>query len=97
MLDILLDAITFEPLIANGDFVTGESTLQHQYLLLWSEKGDWRQFPDVGVGINGFLKDEDEADMLAEIKAQFEKDGMQFNSVEITESGLLIDAPYRNG
>ncbi|MBU7577074.1 MAG: hypothetical protein KAF40_03340 [Flavihumibacter sp.] len=93
MEDILLDE-DFDLLIQNGDLVIGPSSEQHQQLLLLSNKGDWRQFPMVGVGIREYLKDEDENSMVGEIKEQFEMDGMQVKDIRIANGQIGIDAYY---
>lgn len=92
MQDILLDT-NKELATAAGDFSLGESTYQHQDLLLMSSKGDWKENPTVSVGAAGFLKDEDVNGLLAEIKQEFEKDGMKINKIEFADK-LNIDANY---
>jgi hypothetical protein len=91
--DILLDT-DFDLQIADGDFVIGESTAQHQQLLLLTQKGEWKESPTVAVSAESFLKDEDETALLAEIKAQFELDGMTVNLLQYADGKLNIDAPY---
>lgn len=91
--DLLLDSNS-DILIANGDFVIGESTKQHQLSLLVGNKGEYKQYPKVGVGINGYLLDENEQDMLREIRSQFESDGMTVKKTVLKDSELIIDAPY---
>lgn len=93
MEDILLDQ-DFDLLIQNGDLVIGPSSEQHQQLLLLSNKGDWRQFPMVGVGVREYLKDEDENSMVGEIKEQFEMDGMEVKDIRIANGQIGIDAYY---
>ncbi len=93
MKDFLLD-IDNDLQCANGDFVTGESTVQHQNLLLISSKGAWKENPTVGVGAAGFLKDEDVNGLLAEIKQEFEKDGMKVNNIEYRNDKITTDANY---
>jgi hypothetical protein len=93
MEDILLDDGQ-ELDIVNGDFVTGESTLQQQDLLLLTNKGEWKENPTIAVGAIGYLKDEDEGGLMAEIKLQFEKDGMEIDQIIIEEGKLNIDAHY---
>jgi hypothetical protein len=93
MEDILLNT-THDLDIANGDLPIGESTLQNQDLLLMTNKGEWKENPTIAVGAAGFLKDEEEAGLMAEIKTQFEKDGMKVKQIEITEEKLNIDANY---
>lgn len=93
MEDILLDQ-DFDLLIQNGDLVIGPSSEQHQQLLLLSNKGDWRQFPMVGVGVREYLKDENENSMVGEIKEQFEMDGMEVKDIRIANGQIGIDAYY---
>lgn len=80
--------------IADGDFVTGDATSEHQELLIYSAKGDWKENPTVGVGAAGFLKDEDVNGLLGEIKKEFERDGMIVRSVSFTDEKIKVDASY---
>lgn len=80
--------------IENGDLVTGNSDLQHQDLLLGTFKGEWKEKPTMGVGAAGYLKDEDFQGLMAEIKQEFERDGMQVKGIEITDDKINIDAVY---
>lgn len=93
--DILLDE-NLDLKIENGDFATGESTEQHQQLLLLTKKGDWREWPVVGVGLVSWLKDDqDNGDLRGEIKREFEKDGMQVKSIKFDQDGNIdINALY---
>jgi hypothetical protein len=93
--DILLDE-TGDLACVNGDFLTGESTVQHQHLLLISQKGEWKESPKTGVGIENFLNEDSNNDMMNEISDQFEKDGMKVNSVNMVNGELLIDALYES-
>ena len=81
-------------LIVAGDLVMGESTVQHQQLLLTTTKGEWKQNPKVGVGIDNFLNDDSTNDMMNEINYQFTQDGMKVNSTNMISGKLYIDASY---
>lgn len=70
-------------LIANGDFVKGESTQQHQSLLTRLKKGELRQYPRTGVDIDSFLLDDNPGDAYQEIQKQFEADGMKVRKIEL--------------
>lgn len=85
----------FAPTIANGDFKVGESTRQHQELLLLIEKGELREFPLFGVGIRTQILDENPAAVRAEIKRQFEMDGMKVLGVSGTIEKVNVEAVYK--
>ena len=93
MNDVLLDS-NQEIDIKDGDFVTGESTLQHQDLLIMTNKGEWKENPTIAVGALGYLKDDDESGFMAEVKLQLEKDGMEVKSIAIENENLLVNANY---
>lgn len=86
--------------VANGDFVKGESTQQHQSLLVRLKKGELRQFPKTGVGIDDFLQDDNPGDAHVEIQKQCEADGMIVRDLELTLNAqtnkleLRVDAYY---
>ncbi|WP_160711296.1 oxidase [Chitinophaga solisilvae] len=96
MTDVLLNEMN-DLSFADGDFLIGESTRQHQQLLLVTNMGDWREYPVVGVGLFNYLKDEDPAAVMTDIKVQFETDGMKINFIRMDAAGTLnIDAAYGN-
>ena len=94
MKDILIDEGNDLRLLA-GDFEVGNSDNQQQQAILTTEKGEWKEHPEVGVGIAQMLADDLYTETLIEIKKQLEYDGMQINDVALQEDGkLLIDGQY---
>ena len=92
--DILLNS-DFEVYAVNGDFVVGESTYQHQALLLSVSPGEIKQYPASGVGADNFLLDENPAELVREIRSEFKQDGMKVTKVDIDINGQLdIKAEY---
>jgi hypothetical protein len=58
MNDILLDTngdLSFQ----NGDLKTGYSDNQHQEHILIANKGEYREFPEMGVAIEQIINDDD--------------------------------------
>ena len=53
--DIQLNAQRNDILIEGGDFVIAPSDKQHQYLILKTVNGDWKQYPLVGVGLDYYM------------------------------------------
>jgi hypothetical protein len=79
----------------NGDLVVGESTEQHQQLLLLNDKGHIKHAPIAGVGIGGYLNDDNLGELHGEIQQQFERDGLRITKLKIFENGRLeINAGY---
>jgi hypothetical protein len=91
--DILVDG-NFDLAIAGGDFFMGESTLQHQQLLLLTNKGEIREFPTRGVGIKDWLLDDRAGDVNGMVKREFEADGMNVRSIVFRNGQLNVDARY---
>ena len=97
MKDILIDNNNDLRLSADGDFEVGYSDNQQQMAILTTEKGEWKEHPEVGVGIAQMLADDLYTEALIEIKKQLEYDSMQINDVALQEGGkLLIDGTYNS-
>ena len=96
MKDILLNESLDLDLHA-GDLAVGFSDLQHQQLLLMTNRGNIKEFPAVGIDAFGYLQDNDTSALLREIRRQFTADGMEVKTINITNTGQLnIDAAYGN-
>jgi len=93
--DVLLDT-NYDASVQNGDFAIGESTRQHQQLLLVTQPGEWKQNPTIGIGIENFLLDDGNLsrDLTAEVRRQFEDDGMTVNKIAFDGQKLTIEALY---
>ena len=79
-----------------GDLNFVESTAAHQEDLILSGKGDFKEFPTVGVDAFSYLDGEGFGDLMNEISAQFSQDGMQVNSLKMGSDGVIkSDAFYK--
>lgn len=85
---------TGELACVGGDLVIGGSTVQHQADLLSMCEGEAKQWPTAGVGITGFLNDEDPLAMIRKIRMQLQQDGMSVRSVKY-DGVVMIDAAYK--
>lgn len=95
MTDIILDDkgdLSFK----NGDIEIGYSDNQHQEHILLANKGEYREFPELGVGIVQILDDDDYVSVLIEAKKNLEYDGMKISNIKFEENGnLTIDGKYK--
>lgn len=79
--------------VTNGDITIGYSDNQHTELILFSEKGNWRQFPLTGVGIArsllGPIGYTEITALKHKIDAQLVYDGFSVEGVDIEKSGEI--------
>lgn len=92
--DILLDDSTLDLKIVDGDFVVDDGTAQHQQCLLLAAKGDYKQFPLLGVDVWNEINNERPEDVMREIRLQFTQDGMKIKKAEFNNNKINIDAQY---
>jgi hypothetical protein len=90
--DLLLT--NYDLTIKDGDFVVGESTAQHKQHLIVSYPGEFRQYPIVGVGIGKYLNGENLEGLSAELRRQFELDGLNIDSLSVTNGILTEQSSY---
>lgn len=95
MKDLILDN-QYDLSIANGDFVVDNSEIQHQGLLLLSEKNDFKEFPDKCIGSRRYVESNDTEAYAREISQQFSADGMTVHKIEINIPVVEIEANYEN-
>ena len=67
----------------NGDFVVGESDVQHIRDILESRPGDWKQHPTLGCGIMDRLKGTVDQEFMKKLTIQLQSDGYDINDVAI--------------
>jgi len=91
MIDILLNE-QHDIAIANGDLVLGDARVQQQQVLLLSKKGDFKQYPTTGIGIQQYINDDEPAKMVSDVVSQFTADGILVNKVAFENGQLIIDA-----
>lgn len=93
--DFLMDAAG-NLRIENGDFVIGDATDQNIREILSSHKGEYKEYPAIGVGIEDMLNEDDYNEMLVEAKKNLEYDGMTVEELRFLEDGnLIVDAKYK--
>lgn len=94
MRDLLVDRAGDLQLQA-GDLVVGESSLQHQWQLLITQKGSYKDMPELGVGIANYVNLSNKQAALIEVKRNLEYDGLTVESLKWDLDGkLYVDAKY---
>jgi hypothetical protein len=81
----------------NGDMVIDDATLRHQEHIIIANKGEFKESPEIGVGIVEALNSESPGQVLTSIKRNFEYDGMYVKTLRFTSEGNIdADAEYKN-
>ena len=94
VVDLLLDP-TGDLLVVDGDIVFGEATNQNIKMVVLSEKGSFKERPDIGVGIRGYLNDEKGNNLAKVVTDELGKDGADVLFVDFNEDGKMqIEASY---
>lgn len=92
--DILTDEVTHELKTAGGDFVTGESTQQHQVALLLDGYGDYKDNPTAPVNVQMYIDNDNKGELLQAISKSYIADGQQDVKVGYVNGKLLINGTY---
>lgn len=92
--DILLNS-DIDIIFAGQDLVIGDSTAQNQYLILASQKGEWKENPFVGAGIEDMTNDEDTVYWKHRISEELKRDGMTVMGITVKDNQININAEYR--
>lgn len=97
--DVILDS-DGDMEILNGDIFINESDSQHVEMILTADKGQFRQFPLIGVGIKKFSNGPFSPQAIKQsIKLQLESDGYNVRKIDVSKitKGIIdIDAKRKN-
>jgi hypothetical protein len=74
--------------------MVGDVTYQNQATLLLAQKGELKENPTSGVGINDMCNDSDFRLWEREITRQIEADGQQIEKLAINSNGMILEARY---
>ncbi len=87
--------VHYEPIVRNGSLTIGDTTAQNQALILQSDKGEWKEFPLLGVGLAGIVHDHDLHAWKRSITEQLEADGMRIERLRLSTTALDLKAEYK--
>lgn len=80
-------------LIERG-LVIGATTSQNQMILLMANKGELKEHPMSGVGVDNFVEDYSGDALAREIRKEFSQDGMTVRKIKVNIPNIEIDADY---
>ena len=76
--------------VDNGQMQTGETQAQEEYLVLVSQRGEWKEHPLVGVGVADMVGDEDLRYWKREIIDNLARVGIKIKGVSLKNGQLEI-------
>ncbi|MCR4559012.1 MAG: hypothetical protein K5685_02960 [Bacteroidales bacterium] len=75
----------------NGTLLLGETSEQNAALVVGSEKGEWKEFPQMGAGLKHLVKSvATEREIIREVNVALSFDGIKAQ-VTITDGNLNIE------
>lgn len=84
--DILLDP-TGDLVMENGDFVINVSDTQHIEHIITLTKGEFKEYPLLGVGAENYLKtNTDPIGFKRDVRVQLEYDGYKNANITLSEN-----------
>lgn len=92
MKGILIDNETNDIVLENGTLKTGVTDEQNAQLIILAEKGEFKEHPQLGVGISQFLKSTGrEKELLRAIRVQLALDGIKPQTIDYNDGKLNIE------
>lgn len=79
--------------ISSGELVVENTTYQNEYIILKSQRGEIKEYPLMGVGIDDIVNDHDEAGWKMKIKEHLAMDDIKVAKIylNITTGKLEIE------
>lgn len=68
----------------------GNVALQNQKIIINASKGEIKEDPLMGVGLNAFVDSEDSNALMREIRSQLHRDGQKLISVSLKDKTIEI-------
>lgn len=84
----------YDLLVEGGETSLGNTQPQNQALIVVSNPGEFKQHPELGVGIEGWVLDDNPGNLKAEVKRQLKSDGFAVDRVALEQGQLVINAEY---
>lgn len=76
--------------LENGAMATGETLYQEEYLVLASQRGEWKENPLVGVGLADMVGDEDLRYWKREITENMARVGIKIKGVSLKNGQIEV-------
>ena len=89
------DGTAFDLDLRTGKIALAEVTPQNQAMLLTARPGEYKEWPALGVGLLDILQDHDVSYWRRRIVEQIESDGQRIKKINITASGIELEAEYK--
>ena len=76
--------------LENSGMLTGETRIQEEYLVLVTQRGEWKEHPLIGVGLADMVGDEDLRYWKREIIDNLARVGIKIKGVSLKNGNLEI-------
>jgi hypothetical protein len=90
--DILLGSVddSYDLLIENGDFVIGNSHVQHVRHIFAAHPGTYKQYPKLGIGIKDDINSPMDQSLIRKVQIHLKSDGYKPQNIKIVQSAIVV-------
>jgi len=92
-LDVAITPVRLQGLITSG-LMLGNTLNQNVYIIMRAQKGDNKEHPLLGVGIEDMTGDNDPLFWKRAIREELAKDGMRVQTLSVSDSKIIVKAEY---
>ena len=89
------DSTAFDLDLRQGSMTLMEVTPQNQAMLLTARPGEYKEYPSMGIGLPDMVLDHEQRVWRRRIVEQIEADGQRIKKINITASGIELEAEYK--
>lgn len=91
MKGIQLTQDTFEPIVKDGSMQIDTTDEQNAQIIILAERGEFKEHPQLGVGLSQFLKSVGrERELVRAIRIQLALDGIKNPEISFNEGKLQV-------
>jgi len=93
--DLNMSVLRDENEMIISGITVGDTLYQNQYIILKAQKGDLKENPVLGVGLDDMTNDDDILSWKKAIREEFAKDLLKVSTLTIDNSGITLQADYQ--
>lgn len=92
--DLMINVVTDDAGLIVSGLTIGNTLYQNQFLILKPQKGENKEYPMMGAGIDDMLNDNDEDEWKKRIREELARDGLKVSELTFANGEMMLKADY---